>query len=263
MPLADVLDSVGLLPVGQVAFGVIGYIIAQVLAASPWAFVLFVFPLLVARQFYQRFSALKSAYTDTIRSLVGALEAKDPYTRGHSERVAKYAVIIGEASGLDSRALYDLEHAALLHDVGKLALPGVLLRKTGQLTDDEWIAVKNHPTTGAQMVQRIPPLRRLAKAVEQHHERLDATGYPFGLDGDGLSAAARILAVADSFDAMTSDRPYRRGLSYEDAIAELIRCSPGQLDREVVRTFIDASADMRSVDSISPSVDMTLVSEGE
>jgi HD-GYP domain-containing protein (c-di-GMP phosphodiesterase class II) len=239
--LSDVLDSMGWLPWGQIALGVVGFIIAQVMAVNVTAFALFIFPLLVARQFYQSSTALKSVYKDTIRSLIGALEAKDPYTRGHSERVAEYAVLIGRQAGLDSRSLDDLENAALLHDLGKLALPGPLLRKAGALNDDEWCAIREHPNLGADLVRRIPPLRPLADVVERHHERLDGSGYPLGLTGQGLSVAVRILAIADSFDAMTSDRPYRAGLSAEEALAELRQCSPSQLDPDLVEALAAAN----------------------
>jgi hypothetical protein len=239
LPIGDVLDSVGWLPLSQVALGVVGFVIAQVMAVDLAAFGLFIFPLLVARQFYQRFTSLQAAYTDTIRSLVAAMEKKDPYTRGHSQRVAAYAVLIGQKVGLDSRSLSDLENAALLHDLGKLALPVAILRKSGTLDQAEWQAVKEHPLVGSRMVGMISPLKRLSSAVEGHHERLDGSGYPAGLAGDDVSQSARILAIADSYDAMTSDRPYRPGLSREAAISELYACSPQKLDGRLVSLFVD------------------------
>lgn len=260
--LSDVLESVGWLPAGQVAFGAIGFIIAQVMAIAPAAFVFFIFPLLVARQFYQRFSAMKSAYVDTIRSLIGALEAKDPYTRGHSERVAEYSVLIGRAAGMDSRSLADLEYAALLHDLGKIALPGPLLRKPGKLDDAEWSAIKGHPGVGASMVRRIPPLKKLADTVSRHHERLDGTGYPEGLSASELATSTRILAIADSFDAMTSNRPYRPGLTREAAIAELRRCSPHQLDADLVEVFVQ-QVWQKDLPVLAPSMESLASVEGE
>jgi len=210
--LTSLLKSVGWLPWGQVALGMVGFMMAQVMSINVAAFGFLIFPLLVARQFYQRFISLQSAYTDTIRSLIGALEAKDPYTRGHSERVAEYAVLLGQTHGLDARELSELEKAALLHDLGKLALPGSLLRKQDKLTDEEWDSIREHPAVGAEMIQRIPPLRPLGDTVLRHHERLDGSGYPGKLTGPELPLEARILAIADSYDAMTSDRPYRPGL---------------------------------------------------
>jgi HD-GYP domain-containing protein (c-di-GMP phosphodiesterase class II) len=224
--------------------------------------VFFIFPLLVARQFYQRFSAMKSAYVDTIRSLIGALEAKDPYTRGHSERVAEYSVLIGRAAGMDSRSLTDLEYAALLHDLGKIALPGPLLRKPGKLDDAEWSAIKGHPGVGASMVRRIPPLKKLADTVSRHHERLDGTGYPEGLSAGELAMSTRILAIADSFDAMTSNRPYRPGLTREAAIAELRRCSPHQLDADLVEVFVQQIW-QKDLPVLAPSMESLASVEGE
>lgn len=241
--IGNVLESVGWLPIGQLALGVVGFTIAQVMAINIAAFLFFIFPLLVARQFHQRFLSLHSVFTDTIRSLIGALEAKDPYTRGHSERVAKYAVLLGRALAFEPRELGDLEKAALLHDLGKLALPGELLRKVGRLEPHEWDEIRRHPSNGAEMISKIPPLRRLAEPVLCHHERLDGSGYPNGLRGAELSSFARILAIADSYDAMTSDRPYRRGFSRLEAATELRRCAGIQLDSAYVEAFIDTLLD--------------------
>ena len=149
----------------QFSLAFVGYLIAQVLAINPIALPLFVAPLLVARQLYQRYATLKEAYADTVRSLIGALEAKDPYTRGHSERVARYALELGAAMGLDSGTLERLEYAALLHDLGKLAVPGTLLTKPGSLTDAEMELIRLHPTRGANMVAKIPPLKDLSELV--------------------------------------------------------------------------------------------------
>ncbi len=238
--IGRVLESVGRLPAGQLVLGVFGFTIAQVMALNIAAFVFFLFPLFVARQFHQRFLSLQSVFTDTIRSLVGALEAKDPYTRGHSERVAEYAVLLGSAMALAPRELDDLEKAALLHDLGKLALPGELLRKAGRLDPHEWDDIRRHPTNGAEMIMKIPPLRRLAEPVLFHHERLDGSGYPNGISGPELSAFVRILAIADSYDAMTSNRPYRAGLSRQEAVGELRRCAGHELDPSYVEAFVEA-----------------------
>ncbi len=239
-PLWSVLEPLAVFFWGQVALGFAGFVIAQVMALEVWAFALFTFPLLIARQFYQNFNAMQEAYTDTIRSLVGALEAKDPYTRGHSERVAQYSLLLGRAIGLDRRALGELETAAILHDLGKLALSGALLRKVEKLDDKDWDVIRTHPTLGAAMVRKIPAVAALADPVERHHERLDGSGYPGGLRAEAISREARILAIADSFDAMTSDRPYRPGLSVDAAVSELRRCSEGELDRLLVKRFVEA-----------------------
>jgi len=266
IPISAVLESVGWLPWGQFAFGIVGFVIAQVMAINIVAFAFFIFPLLVARQFYERFTSLQSAYTDTIRSLIGALEAKDPYTRGHSERVAEYAVLIARESGMESKEIGALENAALLHDLGKLALPGSLLRKQGKLDEAEWDAIRQHPVVGAEMVRRIPPLRHLAGAVEYHHERLDGSGYPHGSSGSELAQTTRIMAIADSYDAMTSDRPYRPGLDLDAAVCELRRCSGDKLDADLVEVLVASLPGGRGPTGSSladPSGDRERVSYGE
>ena len=224
----------------HVALPFVGFLMAQVLSLSVLALPLFVFPLLVARQLYQRYTGLRSAYADTIRSLIGALEAKDPYTRGHSERVSAYAAALGDAMGLDTRSLERLEYAALLHDLGKLAVPAAVLSKPARLDPEEMERIREHPARGAEMIKKIPPLRDLAETVRQHHERINGTGYPLGISGGEMSLAARILAVADCYDAMTTTRAYRPALSRAEAIAELLGGVDGQFDASVVRKFVDA-----------------------
>lgn len=230
----------------QVAMGFVGYLLAQVCAISVMALPLFVFPLVVARQMYTRYSELKSVYADTVRSLVGALEAKDPYTKGHSERVADYAGQIGRGLGMDSRSCERLEYAALLHDLGKLALPQDLLTKPMALSDIEQCEMREHPLTGATMVGRIRPLSELASFVRAHHERFDGLGYPSGIAGDEIPLAARILAVADSYDAMTTTRAYRRAMEPETAFRELSSGGGSQFDPQIVDVFlglVDATQD--------------------
>lgn len=239
-------DVMGLFPT-QFAFAFVGYLIAQVLAFSPLALVLFAAPLIVARQMYIRYVALRDAYVDTVRSFVGALEAKDPYTRGHSERVAGYAVELGKASGLDARACERLEYAALLHDLGKLAVPGSVLTKPASLTADELASIREHPGRGAEMMRRIPPLRDLADYVAKHHEWYGGGGYPLGVGASSIPELALILSVADCYDAMTTTRAYRGAFTREQAVAELIRGAGTQFDPEMVRLFIEAQVGL-SVD---------------
>lgn len=224
----------------QFALAFVGYLIAQVLALSPLALPLFIAPLLVARQLYQRYAELRGAYVDTVRSLVGALEAKDPYTRGHSERVSGYATQIGEEMGMDARTLERLEYAALLHDLGKLAVPGAVLTKPGKLDSSELERIREHPARGAEMIGRIPPLKDLVQTVAQHHERIDGRGYPYGLPNEEISLPARVLAVADSYDAMTTTRAYRSAMTHEEALAELLRGANLQFDEEAVDCFVRA-----------------------
>jgi hypothetical protein len=231
----------------QLALAFVGYFIAQVLAISLLALPLFVAPFVVASQLYQRYARMQGAYADTIRSLIGALEAKDPYTRGHSERVSTYATQIGKAIGFDRRALERLEYAALLHDLGKLAVPRAVLTKPARLEPEEYDQIKEHPGRGANMVRGIPPLRDLEEAVRQHHERVDGTGYPTGTEGTSMSLASKVLAVADCYDAMTSTRAYRSALTREQAVSELLAGAGTQFDPEVVRCFIDNNIGVEGV----------------
>ena len=223
----------------QLALAFVGYLIAQVLAINLIALPLFIAPLLVARQLYQRYATLKEAYADTVGSLIGALEAKDPYTRGHSERVAGYALELGVAVGLDSRTLERLEYAALLHDLGKLAVPGKLLTKPGSLTEEEMGSVRLHASRGAEMVAKIPPLKDLSEFVGNHHEWYGGGGYPLKAKAPAIPQLALILGVADSYDAMTTTRAYRPALTHEQAVAQLIGGAGSQFDPDLVRAFIE------------------------
>jgi HD-GYP domain-containing protein (c-di-GMP phosphodiesterase class II) len=223
---------------------------AQVVSVAAVTLPLFIFPLVVGRQFYQRYLGLRDAYRDTIRSLIGALEAKDPYTRGHSVRVAVYATQIGVELGLEDDALERLEYSALLHDLGKLSLPSQILTKDSALTDDEFAAMRDHPAAGAAMVERVPPLRELAPLVLNHHERPDGRGYPGGLCADQIPVPSRILSVADAYDAMTTDRAYRGAMSPEDAAQELRDGAAKQFDEQIVDAFLRALAAQSSAQSV-------------
>lgn len=220
------------------ALGVVGFLIAQVVASNVFALPLFLFPLMLARQIYQRYAALKDIYVDTVRSLINALEAKDPYTRGHSERVAGLAVDLAKKLGMSERDQDVLEKAALLHDVGKLALASSLLAKPSRLSEEEFEAMRRHPDLGADMVSRIPPLRALVVPIRQHHEWYDGSGYPLGLDAGRIDRLARILAIADAYDAMTTDRAYRAALDTHSALNELRQGGGKQFDPGLVPVFV-------------------------
>lgn len=221
----------------QLVLAAVGFSMAQVLAISRPAILLFVVPFFVARQVFQRYSSLRDAYVDTVRSLIAAVEAKDPYTRGHSERVTRYAGFLGSALGMRQSELERLEYAALLHDVGKIGVPGRVLTKPGRLTDEEYSRVKEHPRVGAQIVSRVPYLADIVESVMHHHEHFDGSGYNMGTSGPAIPRMARLLSVVDAFDAMTSERPYRPALSSDAAVDELIRCSGTQFDPDVVELF--------------------------
>ena len=153
------------------------------------------------------------AYKATIQTLAAAIDAKDPYTRGHSTRVMEYAVGTGAAMAFDQEQLETLEYAGILHDVGKLAIDSTILSKPDRLTDEEWRKMREHPRVGANIMMEVPFLRDAAELVLCHHERYDGSGYPHGLKGEQIPIEGRLLAVADTFDAILSDRPYRKGRS--------------------------------------------------
>jgi response regulator RpfG family c-di-GMP phosphodiesterase len=185
-------------------------------------------------------SALRSlgdAYRTTLKALVAALEARDSETHGHSERVVAFSLRLGRECGLGDDQMRSLEFGALLHDIGKIGVPDAILRKPARLTEDEWREMRLHPEHGRQILRGITFLEGASHVVAQHHERWDGSGYPSGLKGEEIDLNARIFAVADAFDAITSDRVYRVGRTYEDALAELGRCAGRQFDPRVVEAF--------------------------
>jgi len=184
---------------------------------------------------------LEANFTAMVESLVKAVEAKDPYTAGHSERVMQYSVMIGEYFGLSPHDLKILKMGTLIHDIGKIGIPDEILTKPSGLTTEEYDVIKRHSEVGYDMIQGIPMLRECAPIVRLHHERLDGSGYPLGLTGDEIPFLVRISAVADVFDAMTSNRAYRRGLPTRVAIDELRReASLHRLDADIVEAFARA-----------------------
>ena len=180
----------------------------------------------------------KKNYLDMMRVLSAIAEAKDPFTRGHSQRVTKYALAIAKELGFDDMRMWLIRCAGLLHDIGKIAIDSAILYKPGKLTKREWVVVRKHPVVASDIIAKIEVLDELVSIVRHHHERFDGGGYPDGIKGNKVPLEARILAVADSFEAMTSERPYRRAMSEPKAIAELRRCSGAQFDPMVVRAFL-------------------------
>ena len=185
------------------------------------------------------YEKLEKAYLESIEVLRYTVEAKDPYTRGHSDRVAAYSVLIGEKLGLDEDALKTLRIGGLFHDIGKIGIPDSILLKEARLTDDEYSQIKNHPSIGAHILQNASIFQDIIPIVKHHHERYDGNGYPGRLKGDEIPYFARIAAVADTFDAMTSKRTYRDALPLETVIAEIERCSGTQFDPSIAATFLD------------------------
>jgi putative nucleotidyltransferase with HDIG domain len=182
----------------------------------------------------------EAAYTGAIRALAAALDARDPYTAGHSERVSVVSVAIGRELGLGLEALEVLRLGALLHDIGKIGVPDEVLRKPGALTSAEYDTIKQHPVLGARILRSVPFLARHLPIVELHHERPDGRGYPYGLRGDDIPLPARIVHVADAYDAMTSARAYRRAMPSSEALRELWRCAGAEFHADIVGALATA-----------------------
>jgi len=181
--------------------------------------------------------SLENAYRSTLQALTAALETRDAETHGHSERVVTYSLRLGREYGLTGPQVKALEFGSLLHDIGKIGVPDAILRKPAKLTDEEWVRMREHPMHGQQILRGIKFLEGAARVVAQHHEKWDGSGYPLGLKSDDIDICARIFSVADAFDAITSDRVYRKGRPYEAAAAELDEWAGRQFDPKVVEAF--------------------------
>jgi putative nucleotidyltransferase with HDIG domain len=168
-----------------------------------------------------------------------AIEARDPYTRGHSSRVTELAEAVARRLGWGEERIAALRVGGPLHDIGKLAVSNDVLCKRGRLDDHELAQIREHPKVGAKLLLRLSALREAIPYVLYHHERWDGTGYPSGKAGEEIPLEARVLAIADAFDAMTSDRPYRRALTRDEALAEVDRCAGSQFDPELARVFLE------------------------
>ena len=182
---------------------------------------------------------LERAYLDTVQTLRYTVEAKDPYTRGHSDRVSAFSVLLGKELGVSSEDLKTLEIGGLFHDIGKIGIPDSILLKEAKLTDDEYSQIKNHPSIGAHILCNAIVFQNILPIVKHHHERFDGNGYPSKLVGEQIPYLARIAAVADSFDAMTSKRTYRNAMLIEDVKQEIKRCSGTQFDPNIAEAFLN------------------------
>jgi len=183
---------------------------------------------------------IERLFLDGMAALAAAIEARDRYTGGHLDRVSRYALATGAELGLQQEAMWNLWLGSLFHDVGKLAIPDAILNKPGPLTSEEYEEMKRHPELGMRIVERASFLMPAARAVMHHQERWDGAGYPQGLKGEEICIEGRVLAVADAFDAMMTDRPYREARSEDGAVAELRRCAGTQFDPRVVEAFLQA-----------------------
>ena len=188
----------------------------------------------------RRLTRSERLHEDAVRAFVKTIDAKSPYTAQHSERVAELATATARQLNCDHHYCEQIRWAALLHDVGKLWIPDDVLNKSGPLKEHEWQLIREHPIRSAEFVTDIVDFRHYRDIIRGHHERFDGNGYPDGLSGSSIPTGARILAVADAFEAMTSDRPYRRGLSFNDALAELEDNSGTQFDPRIVNACIRA-----------------------
>ncbi len=226
--------------VHAMAFVPFSAIIALVYSAwGPWTLLLFIVPIWLARYSFRLYIDMKEAHINTVAALTSAIDANDPFTHGHSYRVSRYALRIGRALGLSERDLEILEYGALLHDIGKIAIRHDILMKPGRLTEQEFLTLKQHPTIGADIVENLKFLREAAVLVRYHHEQPNGKGYPEGLRGDEIPLGARIILCVDAFDAMTSDRPYRRGLPIERVVEQFEKYRGEQFDFEIASLMID------------------------
>ena len=228
----------------HLSFIMLGALVATVvLHIGGWALLLLALPFLVARHSFGLYTEIRADLKDFVRALSEVLEEVDPYTRHHSVRVAQYAVRLARGLGLAEREVEEIEYAALVHDLGKIGPQHQhILQKPGVLSHDEQRTLRAHPAAGAEIVARVRALRRAAEIVRSHHERPDGLGYPYGLAAADVPIGTRILNVCDAFDAMTSDRPYRRALSIEAALDELERGAGTQFDTAVVAGLVRLQA---------------------
>jgi hypothetical protein len=244
--------------VTYLGYGMFGLLIATLWRAiGPFSAVLVLMPLLVARWAFQQSRAEQQAYEATIAALCQAVETKDFYTRGHSERVSKASTMIASEIGMRAERVKAVGYAGMMHDVGKLGVPTKVLQKPGPLTEEELAAIQLHPMRGLEIVRDIGFLDEAHAGIMHHHERIDGRGYPMGLAGDEIPEFARVIAVADTFDTITSTRSYRPARSIEEGVEELRRGAGTQFDPDMVEAFIRALAreGWRVPDPITPPDD--------
>jgi putative nucleotidyltransferase with HDIG domain len=187
-----------------------------------------------------RTNAMKAGYESIVSVLCAALDLQDNVTQGHARRVSEIASVVAWQLGLRKKDMRKIEKAAILHDIGKIGVADAVLAKPGPLDDSEWAEMKRHPELGHQILSGIDFLRDAAEIVYAHHERYDGQGYPRALKGDAIPLGARVFAVVDAYDAMTSHRPYRKALPHQTAVDEIVRNANGQFDPDVVRAFLEA-----------------------
>jgi len=222
-----------------IALAPIGFIMAMVyVTIGIWGIILFFFPLILARRSFELYTKMRRVYLETIRALAAAIDAKDPYTKGHSERVAETSVALAQELNLSDRDIENIEYTALLHDIGKIGIADSILGKKSSLTDKEFGKIKEHTIMGAKIIEPVDFLKNSYKAIYHHHEKYNGKGYPDVIKSEDIPLSARIIAVADAYDAMGSDRPYRKKLNHNKILRELKEQSGKQFDPEVVKVLI-------------------------
>lgn len=203
-----------------------------------WIVFIMLFPLLLARYAWKLYLDSEHERTRLITAFIHSLEAKDTYTQGHSSRVSDYSVQIAQELNLSRKQIQLIREGAMLHDIGKIGISDLILNKPGKLDDNEFAAIHNHPSIGVKILEETGLEHEVLDMVRSHHERYDGKGYPDGIPAGQLPIAPRILCVADSYDAMTSDRPYRKGMDQETALKILQECKGTQFDPEIVDAFV-------------------------
>jgi len=222
-----------------IALAPIGFVMALVYTSiGVWGIILFFFPLILARRSFELYTKMRKVYLDTIRALAAAIDAKDPYTKGHSERVAQIAVLLAQELDLSDRDIENIEYTALLHDIGKIGIDDRILGKSSKLSNEEFKKIKEHPIVGAKIIEPIDFLKNSYKIIYHHHEKYNGGGYPDGLKEKDIPLCARIIGVADAYDAMGSDRPYRKKLSKEKILKEFTEQSGKQFDPQIVNALM-------------------------
>lgn len=245
VPVLDLVMGMSSQVVSYLGYGIFGLLMTVLWVGvdiGPLAAVLVLLPLIVARWAINQYGAEQEAYQATIRTLVQAVETKDPYTRGHSERVAHASVMIARTIGMRRERIDAVGYAGILHDVGKLGVPTTVLQKSAALSEAEFAAIKLHPVRGLEMLSDIEFLDEAFQGILHHHERMDGSGYPMGLRGDQIPTFARVIAVADAFDSMTSTRSYRDARTVDEALRELELCKGAQFDPDMVDALVRALA---------------------
>lgn len=223
----------------SIAVGTMGIIVALAFIGYGYgAVILFFGPLLLARYSFKLYIEMRNLYLSTIQALNKSLEAKDPYTSGHAARVEKFAVELAEAYNLPFESIQNIKTAAILHDIGKIGINDSILNKASRLTMEEYQEIMRHPSIGAEIISKVDFLKHITGIIKHHHERYDGKGYPDGLLGEQIPIEACVLVIADSYDAMTTDRPYRKALTKEEAIEEIRRNAGTQFHPALAEKFI-------------------------